>query len=403
MANDKTLQIVGGGFEQVPAIEMAKKMGYRVVVTDMNPKAPGAGLADAFGCISTKDFEGNLAFARAQSIDGIMTLGSELAVPVVAKIAQTLGLPGMTPQTALAATNKNIMRERFVAEGVPTPVSQKIDQLDQLVEFAEKYGFPLVLKPSDCSGQRGVTRMDCADMFAQALTEALRFSGDGYAIIEEYIEGPEINVTAAVQDAEIRFLSFSHRITASPPHFGIAIEHRAPVSISADLLAKVESASRLAIQAIGLQNGIAYPQVIASETKGAKVLEIAARIPGGYMRDVGLILSGIDMIEVSIRQALADTLPLEDYPSLPSSQAVRVKFITELDRPEMRVLNQKAGFEQIQSDPGVYLAECRLNVGDPVPDLTSSAARFGAIIVRGDSLETVNHHLNQAWQKITLQ
>ena len=397
MKQQKTLLIIGAGFEQVPAIKMAKLMGHKVVVTDLNPQAAGVKFADDFGLVSTNDKQGNLIFAQQQKIDGVMTLGSELAVPVVAFVCEQLNLPGLSSETALKATNKNVMHEAFIAGGVPTPHSNKINQLSELQEFVESNGWPVVVKPSDSSGQRGIGIFHEGGDLAFALKDAVKYSSDGYAIVENYIDGPEINVTAAVQDGEIEFLSFSHRVTASSPHFGIAIEHRAPVAISSERLNQVKLAAIKAIKAIGLTNGIAYPQIISSVDRGAQVLEIAARIPGGYMREVALVLSGIDMIEVAIRQALNESLSLNEYAKSQPSEAVVVKFYTQLDLEEgVEKITEIAGFEEVITRPGVFLANCRLKALDEVPPLESSTARFGALIVRADSSEEVQTRLQKA-------
>ncbi|MGO2074581.1 MAG: ATP-grasp domain-containing protein [Pseudoalteromonas sp.] len=402
MKTQKTLHIIGAGFEQVPAIVLAKSMGHRVVVTDINPNAPGANLADVFSQISTNDVDNNLRFAQQQAVDGVMTLGSEQAVPVVAHIVNALKLPGLSKQTALAATNKNVMRECFRRFDVPSPKSKKIKTIEQLKLFIKIAQWPIVIKPSDSSGQRGVEFLSSESDLVMALTNAIKFSTDGFAIVEEFVEGPEINVTALVQHGEICFLSFSHRVTAPPPHFGIATEHRAPVDLPKQILASVRDASEKAIRAIGMENGIAYPQVIASPT-GAQVLEIAARIPGGYMRDVALVLSGIDMVEFAIRQALAEPLAISDYKRFKTYKSVIVKFLTELDlQANTQTLTQINGFEQVAIKPGIYLANCRLEIGDNVPTLTSSAARFGAIIIQAAELSEADNLLTEALNSVVL-
>lgn len=381
----KTLMIIGAGHEQVPAIRMAAEMGYRVLTTDRNPEAPGVVYAQCFELVSTGDKEGNLAAARKHAIAGVMTLGSETAVPVVAHVAQVLGLPGFSEETAYKATNKNAMRAAFEAFGVPAPVSRPALTLEEVEAFADAHGFPLVLKPSDCSGQRGTTRVDVGEGLEAALESALRFSTDGRAIVETFCEGIEINVTAAVVAGEVHFLSLSDRITAEPPHFGIAIEHISPPQVNEEMAEAIREASRLAIKAIGLTDGIAYPQVIASP-KGPRVIEIAVRIPGGHMREVAWYRSGVDMIEIAIRQAMGDKDPWGRCRRIPAVAALSVKFITELDYPEHNSIPVRdiTGLENAKSFSGVHLARLYLNPGEPLPRLNSSAARFGAVIASGE-------------------
>jgi biotin carboxylase len=372
----RTLMIIGAGHEQVPAIRMAVEMGYRVLTTDRNPLAPGVEHAHCFEEVSTGDKE------------GVMTLGSETAVPVVAHIAQALGLPGFSEETAYKATNKNAMRAAFEAFEVPAPVSQPAVTFEEVKAFAEKHGFPLVLKPSDCSGQRGTTRVDEIAGLEVALESALRFSTDGRAIVETFCEGIEINVTAAVVGGEVHFLSLSDRITAEPPHFGIAIEHISPPQVDDEMAEAIREASRLAIKAIGLTDGIAYPQVIASP-KGPRVIEIAVRIPGGHMREVAWYRSGVDMIEIVIRQAMGEVDPWGSCRRMPPVPALSVKFITELDCPDhggRRVVSID-GIEEARGMPGVHLVRLYLKEGDQIPRLDSSAARFGAVIASGADRE----------------
>jgi phosphoribosylaminoimidazole carboxylase (NCAIR synthetase) len=114
----KKILIIGAGVEQISAIKEAKKMGHFVIVTDMNPKAPGIKFADKFYEVSTTDAERNIEVAQKEQIDGVMTVCSETAVPTVAEVATRLNLQGFSPQTALFATNKEQMRKVVAQKGV---------------------------------------------------------------------------------------------------------------------------------------------------------------------------------------------------------------------------------------------------------------------------------------------
>ena len=397
----KKLLIIGAGHEQVPAIEIAKSLGLTVLVTDMNPLAPGRAVADVFAEISTADKDENLKFALANRVDGVMTLGSELAVPVVAYVCDQMNLnSGLTAEIALKATNKNAMHAAFNQHQVSCPVSLNIRDHQQAMIFVENQGLPVVIKPSDSSGQKGINIVTERAEIASAVTEAISFSSDGAAIIEEYIAGPEINVTAAVINGEINFLSFSHRVTADAPHFGIAVAHKAPVSISPELLEDVRKTASEAIKAIGLKNGIAYPQIIASETQGARVLEIAARIPGGHMREVALLLSGVDMIEVAIDQALGLIRCFDHYQKYQAFNSVYVHFLTELDYPDLVEVSSISGFRGLLKQPDEFLTECRLSIGDSIPKLSSSSARFASLICAGDSSEQTEAQMQSLLSRV---
>jgi biotin carboxylase len=397
------LLIIGAGHEQVPAILKAQAMGLQVVVTDLNPDAPGMALADISRVVSTDDREGNLAIGRELAINGVMTIGSETAVPVVAHVAEALGLPGFSEATALAATNKNRMRECFAQFEVPTTESEPIETLEQAFSFVDQFGFPVVLKPSDSSGQRGTTLVHNFSMLREALTDAIRFAGDAKAIIEKFYDGPEINVTALVQNEMIRFLSFSERITAPPPHFGIAIEHVSPPGLNGKELQAIMDACEKSIRSVGLRNGIAYPQVLNTST-GPKVLEIAVRIPGGHMNEVALHSSGVDMIEFSILTAMGHPSPLSACDSHPTSAALSVLFLTELDFPSSNaVIEAVSDPAAAFAVPGVKLARINLVTGQKIPSLSHSGARFGAVMAVGSTRDEARSRSREAASRLDIK
>lgn len=399
----RKLMIIGAGREQVPAIVNARKLGYETVVTDINPRAPGFAYADYAEVVSTADFDGNLKVAGHHRIDGIMTLGSEVAVPIVARIAQLLALPGMSEETAFKATNKNAMREAFKAFGVPSPASEPVKTLAEAERFARQFGYPLVIKPSNSSGQRGVEKVIDWPALCRCFDEAIKYSTDGYAILETFYAGPEINVTAAVVAGQVTILSLSNRITAASPHFGIAVEHVFPPDIPDQQAREVAAASVSAIRAIGLENGIAYPQIVAGEN-GPQVIEIAARIPGGFMREVGMYMSGIDMIDVAIQLAMGEVISLDEFDKSDPVPALSVRFMTELDYPVTdRPVSEIVGIENAASSQGILSVDINAEIGRTLPSLNSSSARFGAILAKGADRDDARKNSRRALSEISIR
>lgn len=378
------LLVIGAGREQLPAIERAHAQGLEVVATDLDPAAPGAGLADRFHVVSTDDADGNIAVARRERVDGVMTLSSETAVPTVAAVSESLGLPGLSRRTAELATDKLAMKDAFVRHGVPTSPHRAIAGLDEARAFAAEHGFPVVLKPAVNSGQRGTSRVDDESALEAAVTDALTHAPDGRALIETFVPGPEINVTAVVENGHASVLSVSERVTAAPPHFGIAVAHAAPPGLREERLAALHEAVQRATEAIELRDGIIYPQFIAGAS-GPSLLEIAARIPGGFMREVALGLSGIDLVDVAIAQALGETSPLSTVPHAPAETALVVRFLTELDAARLRRRPDDDRLDAASRLPGISAVHWHLDREAPVPRLTHSGARFAAVIATGDS------------------
>ena len=147
------LLVIGAGREQLPAIDRAHARGLEVVATDLDPAAPGSKLADHFHVVSTADVEGNIATARRERVDGVMTLSSETAVPTVAAVAEALGLPGFSRRTAKLATDKLAMKDGFVRHDVPTSPHRAIAGVDDARAFTAEHGYPVVLKPAVLLGR----------------------------------------------------------------------------------------------------------------------------------------------------------------------------------------------------------------------------------------------------------
>ncbi|WP_322522124.1 ATP-grasp domain-containing protein [Guyparkeria halophila] len=334
--------------------------------------------------MSTTDAAGNIALARREKIDGVMTLSSETAVPTVAAVAASLSLPGFSQRTAELATDKLAMKDAFVRHGAPTSPHRAVTGFDDARAFTTENGFPVVLKPAVNSGQRGTSRVDDEASLDAAVADALAHAPDGRALIETFVPGPEINVTAVVENGQATVLSISERVTAAPPHFGIAIAHAAPPHLERTQLAALHEAVQRAAEAIELRDGIIYPQFIVG-LAGPSLLEIAARIPGGFMREVALGLSGIDLVDVAIAQALGETAPLSAVPRSSAKAALVVRFLTELDAHR---LNQRPDDERLAAArrlSGIGAVHWHLDHEAPIPSLTHSGARFAAVIATATS------------------
>lgn len=398
----KRILVVGAGREQVAAIVMAREMGFEVFASDRNPAAPGFAFADHVFVVSTTDVEGNLAVVRQHAIDGVMTLISETAVPVVAEIARAFGLPGLSADTVRWATDKVAMRRRFRDSGVSQPLFAVIEDAADAAAEADRIGYPLVVKPSINSGQRGITLVRQPSQLQQAVAEAALYAPDGILLCEQYKEGREINVTAVVIGGVVHILSLSDRKIYPWPVFGVAYAHYFPAQLSREEEEWVVRCAKEAIVALQMQNGIAYPQIIVN-SEGAFLVEIAARIPGGNMREVALYASGIDLVEVAILQSVGALGALEELHRSPQSPALCVRFLTtnEANVPVGEV-KAVSGVDEAGEVDGVVRAECYLRPGDMVESVKHSTHRYVVVIARGKDLTTAVRQAEKAVKSIRI-
>ncbi len=398
----KRILIVGAGYDQTFAIRAAKDMGHEVLTVDINPQAPGVQWADKFEQISIVDEEGITEYARREQVDGITTVASEKCIPLIAKICKKLNLPGISPETARLATNKIAMKKRFAERGVTTAAFAEIRTYNELEAFIDRHAGPWVIKPSDSSGQRGIEMFDQRDHLLEYYEEARKYATDGEAIVEQYIEGPEINVCAVVMDGDVKLLSLSDRIT-DIKNFGIAIKHLVPANLAAEGYDAVAKESIKAIRAIDMETGIAYPQVLMSK-EGPYVVEIAARMPGGNNREIAMYTSGIDMVRVAVWQALGEHPSWEEMVTEEIHPATCVRFITRNDiPPQIRQVSSLQGLDEAASSEGMKELFMFLKEGDTVPDLATSGARFGGLIAVGNDRQQAADRAEQAYKKILIE
>ncbi|MFP4364916.1 MAG: ATP-grasp domain-containing protein [Spirochaetia bacterium] len=304
LVKDKILLILGAGVMQIPAIKAARRMGLKVCCADGNSDAPGRGLADVFGHIDLKDLHGLTDFAAANKAEGVFTAGTDFSTSV-AWIAEKLGLPGIPYKTALHAKDKLLMRKRLAEAGIPVPrfYSSSDDSAVKEEFWSAGLLFPVVVKPADSMGARGVRTASAITELQHAVQEARSFSFSKRVIVEEYITGPEFSIDALIYENNVYECGFADRHIYFPPHF-IELGHTIPTNLSADKRKEVFSVFAQAVTALGIHTGAAKGDVFLTEN-GPMIGEIAARLSGGFMSGWSFpIASGVDLTSAAIRIAL---------------------------------------------------------------------------------------------------
>ena len=197
----KYLLIIGGGIFQVPAIKAAKSMGLKVVVTDYNREAEGMLMADYPIEVSTRNI--NLTVNAAKQfhescpLDGVMTVGTD-ASQTVAAVANALNLPGIPFEVAERSTDKIKMRRRLHKMGVAVPNFRPVWTMEDLENAVKEMPLPLVIKPCDNMGARGVKLISERHEASLAFREAKEASISGKLVVEEYMDGPELSLDALI-------------------------------------------------------------------------------------------------------------------------------------------------------------------------------------------------------------
>ncbi|HXK13894.1 MAG TPA: ATP-grasp domain-containing protein [Gaiellaceae bacterium] len=381
----KTVLFVGAGRHQRRAILQAKELGLRVAAVDGNPDAPGLKEADIAKVVDFADVEAVLKETARLKLDGVLTVSADRAVPVVAAIAEARGLPGIGVETAHLLTHKVAMRRRLADAGVPQPRFAAIRTLSERRRAADEVGFPAVLKPADSGGQRGLFRVESVDDIDAHLHEALAASPTGEAILEQYIEGTEMNGIVIARQKDAIPLTLSDRLRPPGAGFGVGWIHVYPATTFGVQLEESERVAVHTVHALGLKNAIAFPQLIASPDGSVQVVECAARIPGGQMADLVRFAVGVDLIDVQIRLALGEELP-DELVHAQFKQPLAIRFFTASPGPLPTGRVKRIGpLDKVLAFPGVVQADVYLQVGETIRPVRLDGDRRGYVIATADT------------------
>ncbi len=281
--------ILGAGLMQTPAILSAKTLGYKVCVIDADDKAVAIPKADVFRKIDLKDKDGILAYAKElkeseEGLAAVFTAGTDFSASV-SYVCEKLGLPAHSFLAATNASVKTQMRQCFLDNKVPSPKYFRVGKEEVSSALLEKVlaqiSFPLVIKPVDNMGARGCRMVRSEVEFLPALKVATECSRTGYAIVEEYMDGPEYSIDALVYNGTFTVTGFAVRHIKYAPYF-IEIGHTMPAILEKSVHDQLVSVFALGAKALGLTCGAAKAD-IKWTSKGPMIGEIAGRLSGGYM------------------------------------------------------------------------------------------------------------------------
>ena len=382
-----TVLFVGAGRHQRRAIEQARGRGLRVAAVDRNADAPGLASADVPEVVDFTAVEEVVEVARRVGVDGVLTVSADRAVPVVAAVAEALGLPGIGTETAHLLTHKRAMRDTLGASGLPQPPYASLSSSADIEAALDAVSFPAVLKPVDSGGQRAVFRVESREELERDLPDAIAESPTDEALLEEFVDGVELNGIVIARAGEPAAITLSDRLRPPGIGFGVGWIHVYPPSIPHEQRRLAEEVAIESVRALGLRDAIAFPQLIASPDGRVAVVEVAARIPGGQMADLVRHAVGVDLVEVALRQALGEDVP--DAIAVPRfTQPLAIRFFTAQPGPLPTGRVARIGsLDAVLASEGVVQADTYLQVGETIRPVRRDGDRRGYVIAVADTSE----------------
>lgn len=275
---------------------------------------PAAALARQVVQADTNDPVALLAAARERHaglpVDGVVT-SCGFHLKAVAELAETLGLPGASPESVITANRKDLMREAMQRAGLPGPAFRVADNLPALRKAAAELGFPLVIKPVDLCASQGVRRVDSLEDLHDAWAALDIFAVNAFGqfrhpsvLLESLLLGEEFSVETVTFAGQTRVVGITDKSLSAAPGF-VETGHMFPAILAPEDARETERLVREALRAVGYRHGVAHTEVRLT-ADGPRVVEINTRVAGNWISDLVRHVTGDDLLEAVVALSLGE-------------------------------------------------------------------------------------------------
>ena len=202
----KKLMVLGAGYTQIPLIQAARRLGYRVAVASIPGDYPAFEISDENIYVDLSDPDAVAQKAKEAKIDGVVTCGLDLAMRSLGAVAETMGIPGPSRLAAERAGNKLKMKEAMTRAGVQTAPWFCVHNQEELEQVLDQMEFPVMIKAVDLMGSRGIYRSDTRRDAIENYKKTMEVTKQDYCLVETYLEGTLFGVEGMIQGGKIQFL-----------------------------------------------------------------------------------------------------------------------------------------------------------------------------------------------------
>lgn len=376
----KSILVFGVGELQRSIIRRAKLKGLFTIGIDPCADAVCKDEVDAFEIVGGQDYEGTCAVVEKYGVDAIVTAATDKPLVMMARVAEKYGFPFYSIETAQWSTDKYQMKQRFLEGGVPCARGRLIAR----VEEANDLYYPLIVKPRDNSGSRGVKLCRNKEELQEAMQEALQYSHLDTVLVEEYIEGQEYSIEGLHYEGKSEVIQFTEKTTTEFP-YNVELAHKQPANLTEEQKNDIRELVSKIAQCMHFENCPSHTELKINE-RGIFIIETSPRLGGDYITSTLVPLStGINMEDQLLNIALGEKV---DTQTGRKECASGVHFFC---LPEGHVEHiESTVLEEAKQWPGIYSFELKLNKGDKISQITSSLNRYGEFIVEAENREELH-------------
>ena len=382
MRKMKKIVIIGANDFQKPLILKAKEMGYETHVFAWREGATGAEDADYFYEISIVEKDEILKICQKIQPDAVATIGSDLANITVQYLAEKLGLPGNSSSCIYHSTNKYAMRKTFQDAGIPVPYFQLATGEEEI----HPDRFPVIVKPTDRSGSRAITKVTEQSQLADAIHQAVEQSFENKAIVEEYLTGEEYSVETISYEGNHVCLAITKKFTTGSPHY-IETGHLQPAPLSEAMTRKVQEVVFRALDALEVRYGAGHSE-LRIDGEEIRIIEIGSRMGGDCIgSDLVPLSTGQDFVGMVVDTASGKAPSFVD--NLGKVSAIR--FL--MNENDLRLL------KYIRENHPSHLKKVVIEEDVRTAHIVDSGSRPGFFILQADTQEEMQNLLHHGpWE-----
>lgn len=377
--NKKAVLIFGVGPLQESIIKRAKLMGLYTVGIDPVADAACRDAVDAFEVIGGQDYEGTCAVVEKYGVDAIVTAATDKPLVMMARVAKKYGFPFYSVETAQWSTDKFQMKQRFVEGGVPCAKGRLVKSVEETDDMV----FPVIVKPRDNSGSRGVKLCRGKEELAASMCEAFEVSKLDTVLVEEYIEGPEYSIEGLHYDGKAEVIQFTEKKTTEFP-YNVELGHKQPANLTNEQKDAIRGIVSKIGKALKFENCPSHTELKINE-RGIFVIETSPRLGGDYITSTLVPLStGINFEDQLLHIALGEKVDTV------TGRVEKASGVCFLQLPCGTVQSIDSTIAEVATWSSVKEFSISLKVGDVICPITSSLNRYGQFIVQAENRERVD-------------
>jgi len=305
----KKILLLGGSTQQIPAIEYANEQGYYTVLCDYLADNPGQHYAKKFYCVSTTDKDAILEVAKNEKVDGVVAYASDPAAPTAAYVAEKLGLSTNPYKSVEILAFKDKFRDFLRENKFNCPKAKGFSSLESAKEEINQFTFPVMVKPIDSSGSKGVSKVENIDNFESAFTKALQNSRTKNIIIEEFIEQDHeymIGGDCFVLNGEVIYWGFLNCHRDTKVNALVPVGKSYPLLISEDRIKQVKREIQRVVDLLHIEFGGFNVEVMIDNKERVFLIEMGPRNGGNMIPDFLKMIHGVDLIGATVEAAMGN-------------------------------------------------------------------------------------------------